>query len=198
MEYFENGGGAVAKLAWSSARQPEQTIPSSQLRPPLPANQAPTVYIRAPSPGDSFLAPPMVVLTAEVDDINGDLAKVEFFADGLKLGETTDAPFRLPLIQPSAGDHRITVRASDQAGAFTATEVSITVRPLNLTVLPPSSGNLFVLRAAAQTGQSYRIEASLNLKDWTEVAVKVAEGGVVEFTEEFGLQSRFFRLVALP
>jgi hypothetical protein len=33
MEYYENGGGAVAKLWWSSASQPKQIIPSARLFP---------------------------------------------------------------------------------------------------------------------------------------------------------------------
>ncbi|HZH02784.1 MAG TPA: PA14 domain-containing protein [Myxococcaceae bacterium] len=33
MEYYENGGGAVAQLSWASARQAKQIVPSSQLRP---------------------------------------------------------------------------------------------------------------------------------------------------------------------
>lgn len=33
MEYYENGGGAVAKLAWSSSRQAKQVVPQSRLYP---------------------------------------------------------------------------------------------------------------------------------------------------------------------
>jgi len=33
MEYYENGGGAVAELRWSSVSQPKQIIPQSQLYP---------------------------------------------------------------------------------------------------------------------------------------------------------------------
>jgi hypothetical protein len=33
MEFYENGGGAVAKLSWSSASQPKQIIPQGQLFP---------------------------------------------------------------------------------------------------------------------------------------------------------------------
>ncbi len=36
MDYFEGGGGAVAGLSWSSASQPREVIPASQLFPPLP------------------------------------------------------------------------------------------------------------------------------------------------------------------
>jgi len=34
MEFYENGGGAVAKLLWSSPSQPRETIPATQLYPP--------------------------------------------------------------------------------------------------------------------------------------------------------------------
>jgi hypothetical protein len=36
MEYYENGGGAVAELRWSSASTPMQIIPSEALMPVLP------------------------------------------------------------------------------------------------------------------------------------------------------------------
>jgi len=34
MEYYENGGGAVARLLWSSASQAKEVIPASRLRRP--------------------------------------------------------------------------------------------------------------------------------------------------------------------
>jgi hypothetical protein len=33
MEFYENGGTAVAKLLWSSASTPKQTVPKNQLYP---------------------------------------------------------------------------------------------------------------------------------------------------------------------
>lgn len=33
VDYYENGGGAVAKLLWSSASQPKQVVPQARLRP---------------------------------------------------------------------------------------------------------------------------------------------------------------------
>jgi hypothetical protein len=31
IEYFENGGGAVIELRWSSASQPKQIVPQAKL-----------------------------------------------------------------------------------------------------------------------------------------------------------------------
>ncbi|HKY29698.1 MAG TPA: PA14 domain-containing protein, partial [Pyrinomonadaceae bacterium] len=39
MEFYENGGGATAKLSWSSASQPKQIIPQSRLYPPGSSSQ---------------------------------------------------------------------------------------------------------------------------------------------------------------
>lgn len=36
MEYYENGGGAVARLLWSSPSTPRQAVPTTQLYPALP------------------------------------------------------------------------------------------------------------------------------------------------------------------
>ena len=38
MEYYENGGGAMARLLWSSPSQAKQVIPQSQLQPPAASN----------------------------------------------------------------------------------------------------------------------------------------------------------------
>ncbi len=43
IEYYENGGGAVAKLSWSSSSQPKQIIPAGRLFPPPPPNTPPTI-----------------------------------------------------------------------------------------------------------------------------------------------------------
>ena len=40
MEYYENGGGAVAELLWSSPRTPKELIPQAALSLPIKASQA--------------------------------------------------------------------------------------------------------------------------------------------------------------
>jgi regulation of enolase protein 1 (concanavalin A-like superfamily) len=44
MEYYENGGGAVAELRWSSPRTPKQLVPQAALSPPVKAS--------GPNPGN--------------------------------------------------------------------------------------------------------------------------------------------------
>ncbi len=56
MEYYENGGGALAKLLWSSSRQPKQVIPASQLYPG-------TTQPPPPPPGNLMAYDPMSAST---------------------------------------------------------------------------------------------------------------------------------------
>ncbi len=45
IEYYENGGGAVAKLSWSSTSQAKQIIPQSQLYPAGSTPKTNTLYV---------------------------------------------------------------------------------------------------------------------------------------------------------
>src|SRR6185436_414027 len=51
MEMYENGGGAVAQLLWSSPSVSKEIIPATQLYPPLSSNLPPVVTITSPTGG---------------------------------------------------------------------------------------------------------------------------------------------------
>jgi PKD repeat protein len=82
-------------------------------------NAPPTVSIARPANG--MLYPPLTNLTitivanATAND-GGTISKIEFFADGIKLGETTSNPGTNFLVHPTLGAHIISARASDSLG----------------------------------------------------------------------------------
>ncbi len=83
-------------------------------------NTPPTVNIVRPANG--MLYPPLmtnltitVVASATAKD-GGAISKIEFFADGTKLGETTSNPGTNFLVHPALGNHIISARASDTFG----------------------------------------------------------------------------------
>jgi hypothetical protein len=83
-------------------------------------NTPPSVNIVRPASG--MLYPPLttnltitVVASATAND-GGAISKIEFFADGTKLGETTSNPGTNFLVHPTLGTHMLTVRASDTFG----------------------------------------------------------------------------------
>lgn len=81
----------------------------------------PTVTLTSPTQGQLFTAPAVVPVVAVPGDVDGDLAKVEFFADGVKIGERTSPPYSMSLTKEGAAVSRtIWARATDTCG-LTAT-----------------------------------------------------------------------------
>src|SRR6185369_5738046 len=62
MDYYENGGGAVAELSWSSLSTPKSIVPQTQLYPT--ANPAPGVVLNSPVSGSIYTATASVTLNA--------------------------------------------------------------------------------------------------------------------------------------
>jgi PKD repeat protein len=96
---------------------------------------APTVIIVRPANG--MLYPPVTNLTitlvasATAND-GSTISKIEFFADGAKLGETTSNPGTNLLVNPTLGSHAITGRATDTLGATNISPITtITVGARN-------------------------------------------------------------------
>jgi hypothetical protein len=70
-----------------------------------------------------------VPVSANASDPGGSVTKVEFFADGNKIGEDTSAPYSCVWAQAGKGAHTLTAKATDNDGATTtSTPVHITVK----------------------------------------------------------------------
>jgi hypothetical protein len=83
----------------------------------VPANAPPSVSITAPASGAVFAAGNAVTVSAVASDSDGTVARVEFFANGSKIGEDTAAPFAASWVAGQAGSYALTARATDQQGA---------------------------------------------------------------------------------
>ena len=70
---------------------------------------------------------PDLRLGATASDADGSVAKVEFFANGTKLGEVREAPFTLAWPNPTPGRYTLKAKATDNEGA-TSTSSEVTVR----------------------------------------------------------------------
>ena len=92
------------------------------------ANTPPTVNITSPVAGE-FPWKPTITINVTASDPGGNVTMVEF-RDGTKvLGQDTSAPYSFTWRNVPSGDHLLTARATDNAGAVgTSNEVAITVR----------------------------------------------------------------------
>jgi hypothetical protein len=94
------------------------------------AETPPTVALTRPIDGSILPADTTITLEASASDLDGTVTKVEFFADGVKLGEDTAAPYLVTWSNAGTGTHVLRVAATDNTGLTNlAAAISIEVRP---------------------------------------------------------------------
>ena len=99
-------------------------------------NFFPSVSITTPISDSNFLPGTDITITAEAEDSDGMVTKVDFFANGnIKLGEVTTAPYTLTWQNAEEGEYAITATAYDNdGGSRTSLSTLITVRtPVGVT-----------------------------------------------------------------
>ena len=171
----------------------------------LPAiihNLFPTVALATPTNAQYFLAPARLALQATASDPDGSVVKVEFLADGVKLGEDTNAPYALQWTDPPIGAHVLTVAATDNGGA-TSTSVQVPVvvydaagRPVAQITAPSDGGVMegptnLLLTATAQA--IHGVTNVLFLANGVPVGQDAAAPYAVAWSAPFGTN----RLVAV-
>jgi hypothetical protein len=92
--------------------------------------QYPTVSLSYPNDGDNFEINNSIILMADAFDADGTIAKVEFFANDVKLGEVTTEPYMLNWIPAQMGTCTLYALATDNIGAATkSAQIEIQIIP---------------------------------------------------------------------
>jgi beta-glucanase (GH16 family) len=122
-------------------------------------NTPPTVSMTSPTAGATFIQGQSITINATAADANGSVSKVEFYADGVKLGEDTSSPYTYTWTGATPGTKVLTAKVTDNGNATTtSSSVSITVNAaatnlaLNKTVTVSSTENATLTGAAAVDG----------------------------------------------
>jgi hypothetical protein len=97
-------------------------------------NSSPNVSIISPASGAVFQAPATVLIEASAIDSDGTILNVEFFANGVKIAESSESPYRFQWINPGPNTYLITARAIDDGFATALSS------PVTITVQPPPPG----------------------------------------------------------
>ena len=202
MEYYEDGSGAVARLLWSSSQQGEEAIPDTRVTAPTLTNQPPTVALTWPLNGASILDRDTVGLTAIASDPDGYIARVEFWANGVKLGEDTTAPYSFNWPGTHAvGTHSIYAKAFDLSGLSATTPVNsvlattFSLTPAQVQHLIGPERMVSTLQFTIPAGRAYVVEWSEDLANWYPISTGTSTGSQVQVVDTaIGVLKRFFRL----
>jgi hypothetical protein len=94
-------------------------------------NPLPAVELTSPVDNDAFDIPASITITANASDSNGTISKVEFYANGTKIGEDATAPHSYAWNAFSPGDYTLTaVAIDDEFGTTESAPIIVTVKPL--------------------------------------------------------------------
>jgi hypothetical protein len=93
-------------------------------------NRSPTVSLSSPTNSQSFSAPGDITLRANASDPDGRVALVEFFQDGVKLGERAATPYTFTWTNAPAGTFSLYAQATDNDGVSVISATNtITINP---------------------------------------------------------------------
>ena len=102
--------------------------PVGWVQPNPPGNALPTVNVTSPADGASFVPGTPLSLTANAFDPDGAISRVEYYANGVKLGQATVAPYTVPWTPILVGPYRVEAIAVDNVGGMTLSA------PVNITI----------------------------------------------------------------
>jgi hypothetical protein len=95
------------------------------------ANDLPNVSLTAPANAATYTAPATISMSASASDVDGTIAKVEFYQGTTLLGTSTTVPYGFTWNSVPAGNYTLTAKAYDNLAAVrTSTAVVVTVRSL--------------------------------------------------------------------
>jgi uncharacterized repeat protein (TIGR03806 family) len=126
MDYYENGGGAVAMLSWSSPSTTKAIIPQTQLYPV--SNPPPVVVITSPANNSTYTATASATISANAAAQYNALDHVNFYVGPTFVGSVSNIPYTVTATGLTAGSYALTAVAVDGSG------LSSTSAPVNITV----------------------------------------------------------------
>ncbi|HEV8542160.1 MAG TPA: lamin tail domain-containing protein [Verrucomicrobiae bacterium] len=139
----DGDGPALQRLNSSAFGNEPTNWFASGLTPGRPnhLNQLPAVSLTSPVNDAEFTLPTTIQLEAQAADADGTVTKVEFFDGAVRIGEVTNAPYRMIWATPGTGTRQLSVKAHDnELGSSVSAPVSVTIHP-------PIIGSGFGLRA---------------------------------------------------
>jgi plastocyanin len=159
-------------------------------------NNPPTANITSPTNGTRFLARANVTLMAAATD-DGSVTNVQFFSGVTSLGNVAASPFNFTVNNLGAGNYSFTAKAFDNLGVTTISPAVTVFVETNATITSSVSmaSGAFKMTLSGIAGQSYAIETSSNLLNWSPLFTNIAPTDVFSITDgtSTNVLQRFYR-----
>lgn len=162
----------LAVTAHNNALLNTSVLDNVLVRRPLPS-----VAITAPVNGAVFVAPATINIAASVSSNGNAIASVQFYSNGVLVGEDAVPPYTLSRTGVAAGNYALAARAVfDNGRAVTSSVVSIVVvappsAPTGLTATAVATNRINLAWAAGSANHTgFVIERSLNGTTFTQIA----------------------------
>ena len=127
---------------------------------------SPLVSIYAPADASTFSAPANIAISATASELNGPIAKVEFFANGVKVGEKDTLQYGMAWNNVPAGNYLLTAVATDASGnTAVSAPVYVTVQSSTFTPNNPPTVSIVAPVNGASTVTPANIPIQVNAAD---------------------------------
>ena len=102
-----------------NAREASANKPQLMVTLGTSPNAAPSVSLTSPAAGAAFTSPANITISANANDSDGSISKVEFYAGTTLIGTSTSAPYQITWGAVAAGTYSLTAVATDNSSAST-------------------------------------------------------------------------------
>lgn len=158
------------------------------------ANAPPVITLTAPANGSIITLPATISIAATASDSDGSIAKVEFYGDGVKLGEDSVSPYTWNWAAAS-GSRSVYAIAQDNSGARTTPAThAVTVLAPNIapsiTLTTPANGSVVTLPATVSiAGTASDTDGSVVKVEFYGDGVKLGEDNASPYTWTWAVAS---------
>jgi hypothetical protein len=159
-------------------------------------NYRPVVSLTSPAPGAVLPAGQPLPLAVQAFDRYGQIVRVEYFANQVKVGEATVHPYGLTWSNPPPGACQITAVATDNFGAST-TSTPVWVSFGGPALLPPAAtaGGLYLAWPVSEQPYQLEFTTGMNPPDWQPLPQAASSSnGLWQIIVPLDGPQRFFRL----
>ncbi len=138
--------------------------------------QVPIVALTSPADGSSYTSPINLTLAATASEPSGTIAKVEFFDNGVILGQATASPYTYAWNNAPGGSHSLTAKATDAVGNATLSA------PVRLSISGPPNHKPVLVSVAGASPNPANAGQLVSFS----VAATDADGDTLSYAWDFG------------